>query len=109
MGWIGKLKTAKSVIDTIPNVDKPWNIILFIVNIIFPGRFVLLRNSCLGIGTIIGAAMGKASKKAYLFGILQLLLSVILIGWIWSILWGYFMFDKKAMKKMVKKGVEMAA
>lgn len=61
-----------------------------------------------GIGTIIGAAMGKASKKAYLFGILQLLLSAIIIGWIWSILWGYFMFDKKAMKKVIKKGVDMA-
>ena len=61
-----------------------------------------------GIGTIIGAAMGKASKKAYLFGLLQFLLSIILIGWIWSIMWGYFMYDKKAMKKVIKKGVEMA-
>ena len=61
-----------------------------------------------GIGTIIGAAMGKASKKAYLFGILQFFLSIILIGWIWSIMWGYFMYDKKAMKKVIKKGVEMA-
>ena len=61
-----------------------------------------------GIGTIIGAAMGKANKKAYLFGFLQLILSFILIGWIWSIMWGYFMYDKKAMKKVIKKGVEIA-
>ena len=39
MGWIGKLKTAKTVMDTIPEVEKPWNLILFIVNIIFPGMF----------------------------------------------------------------------
>ena len=69
---------------------------------------LFLSERSLGIGTIIGAAIGKCSNKAYLVGILQLILSVILIGWIWSILWGYFMFDKKAMKKVVQKGVEMA-
>ena len=45
----------------------------------------------------------------YLVGFLQLILSVILVGWIWSILWGYFMWDKKAMKKVVQKGVEIAS
>ena len=37
MGLFGKVKTAKKVMDTIPQVDSPWNIILFIVNIILPG------------------------------------------------------------------------
>ena len=74
----------------------------------FPRYVLLSKFVIVGIGTIIGAAMGKASKKAYLFGFLQFLLSIILIGWIWSIMWGYFMYDKKAMKKVIKKGVEMA-
>ena len=37
MGWYGKLKTAKKVIDTVPDLSSPWNWILGIVNIILPG------------------------------------------------------------------------
>lgn len=37
MGWYGKLKTAKKVIDTVPDLNSPWNWILGIVNIILPG------------------------------------------------------------------------
>lgn len=69
---------------------------------------IVLAELSLGIGTIIGAAIGKCSKKAYLVGVLQLILAVLIIGWLWSILWGYFMFDKKGMKKVIKKGVQMA-
>lgn len=39
MGWISKLRSAKKVMDTVPKVDKPWNLVLFIVNIILPGLF----------------------------------------------------------------------
>ena len=53
--------------------------------------------------------MTKAKGNTYLVGFLQLILSVILVGWIWSILWGYFMWDRKAMKKVVQKGVEIAS
>ena len=90
MGLVQKAKATKSVIETVPQVS------------------IILSEWSLGIGTIIGAAIGKCSKKAYLVGLLQLILSVIIIGWIWSIFWGYFMFDKKAMKKVVQKGVQMA-
>lgn len=53
--------------------------------------------------------MTKANGLTYLFGVLQLILAPILIGWVWSILWGYFMWDEKAMKKVVKKGVEVVS
>ena len=52
--------------------------------------------------------MCKSNGLTYLFGVLQLLLSVILIGWLWSILWGIFMIDRKTMKTAVKKGVEIS-
>lgn len=39
MGLFGKLQSAKKVMDTIPQVKEPWHLILFIVNIILPGRF----------------------------------------------------------------------
>lgn len=53
--------------------------------------------------------MCHSNGLTYLFGFLQLLLSVILIGWIWSILWGVFMIDRRTMKTVVKKGVEVAS
>lgn len=39
MGWISKLHSAKKVMDTVPRVDEPMNLVLFIVNIILPGKF----------------------------------------------------------------------
>ena len=51
----------------------------------------------------MGAIIGKSDWKAYLVGVLQLILSPFIVGYIWAILWGYFMYDKKSMKKVVKK------
>lgn len=54
----------------------------------------------------MGAIIGKSDWKAYLVGVLQLILSPFILGYIWAILWGYFMYDKKSMKKVVKKGAQ---
>ena len=47
-----------------------------------------------GIGTMISACTGKEfNGTALLFGILQLLLTFILVGWIWSIVHGIWLLD----------------
>ena len=42
-----------------------------------------------GVGTIVSAFLGaRFNTVALIFGLLQLLLAVILVGWIWSIVHG---------------------
>ena len=74
--------------DSIVRVVRPWGIILFILNIIFPG-----------VGTIISAffpmCMGRSlNALALLFGVLQLLFCLAIIPWIWSIWHGYQIWKK---------------
>jgi cytochrome bd-type quinol oxidase subunit 1 len=77
---------------------EPWHIICLLLNIFLPGT-----------GTIISAFGWTQDRKgrqthvemsfinfATVFdGVMQLLLSVILIGWIWSILFGYSIYCKR--------------
>ena len=47
-----------------------------------------------GVGTMVSACAGKEfNLTALLFGILQLLLAVLLVGWIWSIVHGIWLLD----------------
>ena len=47
-----------------------------------------------GVGTMISAcAGGDFNGTALLFGLLQLLLTFILVGWIWSIVHGIWLLD----------------
>ncbi|KAL9644629.1 hypothetical protein ABK040_015368 [Willaertia magna] len=70
----------------IPKVEEPWPLLLFIINIFFPG-----------IGTIIAAVMCKKEEKKnfnLICGLLQFFLGCLCIGWIWSIVWGYLIFRR---------------
>lgn len=67
---------------TVPVVDKNWGIALFIVNIFLPG-----------VGTFIAGLKGE-KNTTLVVGVLQFLLAFLLIGWIWSIVWGYFIYKK---------------
>lgn len=44
-----------------------------------------------GIGTIIVGAM-KSDKNAIILGIIQFVLSIIIIGYIWALIWGIMVF-----------------
>ena len=65
--------------QTIPRLDRTPAICLAITNIFLPG-----------IGTIIGAYIGKDGMQfdQVFIGLFQLLLTLFIIGWIWSIHWG---------------------
>ncbi len=72
---------------TVKKVGQPMHIILFIVNILFSG-----------VGTMISACIGSGGfcMTTLLVGLCQFLLTFFLIGWIWSIWWGYLIFLKSS-------------
>ena len=77
-------KTCK---DSIVKVDQPWHIVLFILNIVLSGS-----------GTIVSALMDKKGLNvvALIFGCIQLIFSWAVLPWIWSIIHGYYIFEKGA-------------
>lgn len=69
---------------SVVKVSSPWHIILFILNCILPGW-----------GTMISACMDKKFNTiAFVFGLIQCLLFVTIIPWVWSIIHGYKIFEK---------------
>lgn len=74
-GWFQKQK------DLIPVTSKVIAIILLVLNIFFPG-----------VGTLIMACVGGQFMCEHIIcGVLQILLAFIIIGWVWSIVWGVFL------------------
>ena len=70
----------------IPVLTKGIAIVVLIMNIIIPGSGTLLF-ICLGIN--------KNYTTEYLIvGLLQFVLTILLVGWIWSIIWGIFALQK---------------
>ena len=83
----GEAETAKAVGSckkAVVKVAPPMHIVLFILNIIFPG-----------LGTMISACITpKFNGDALLYGILQWLFCWTVVCWIWSIVHGYWIFEK---------------
>ena len=72
------------ICKTVPRMEnKCCGVILFILNILISGS-----------GTIIGAIMNNCIGLQIIIGIFQFLLFPIIIGWIWSIIWGFQIFEK---------------
>jgi hypothetical protein len=82
--------------DGIQRVKKPYNLVFFIMNIVLAGS-----------GTIASAYFNevqlqgepityerKFSLVTLLIGLLQLTTSWIFIGWVWSIYWGYLIYQR---------------
>ncbi|CAN0219372.1 unnamed protein product [Ectocarpus sp. 12 AP-2014] len=68
--------TRKTFIDP-PVVRKPLAFVLLVVNIFVPG-----------LGTFIAGFLTCTLKSAFT-GVLQLVTAPIVVGWVWSIIWGW--------------------
>jgi hypothetical protein len=67
-------------------IESPYHIHLFITNIFFPG-----------VGTIICAFLAKSERKRKMnlvYGISQFILAPVIIGWVWSIIWGFCIYKR---------------
>ena len=69
-------------------VDEPMHIVCFILNIFIPGS-----------GTIISAFLDPAGLNgtALVFGLLQFFLAWTFVAWLWSILHGWWIYEKSMM------------
>ena len=65
---------------SIVHVNGPAGCVILLLNIFFPGVGTMLSACCGGAGCV---------TEQVFVGILQLLLAATLIGWIWSIWWGF--------------------
>eukprot|EP00300_Choanocystis_sp_HF-7_P017656 c19789_g1_i4.p1 GENE.c19789_g1_i4~~c19789_g1_i4.p1 ORF type:complete len:108 (-),score=16.20 c19789_g1_i4:389-679(-) len=73
-----------SYLSRIPKVSKTMGIFILILNIVLPG-----------VGSMIAGLLGgKKDMGCFWAGLLQLLLAVFIIGWIWSIFWGVKIYTK---------------
>ena len=73
-------------IKDVPKLSKPLAVFCGVINIILPGS-----------GTITAACMtpdDKLSKTQLIIGVLQFFLSLVLIGYVWSIYWSYLIIGK---------------
>ena len=72
---------------SVVKVQEPMHIVCFILNIFLPG-----------VGTIISAFMGSdgLNTSALVFGLLQFFLAWTLVCWIWSIVHGWWIYEKSS-------------
>ena len=71
--------------DAIVKVPEPMHIVCFILNIFVPG--------C---GSVISAFMDKngLNSNAMIFGLIQFFLAWTMVCWIWSIIHGWWIYEK---------------
>ena len=78
-------KQAWALIHKVPTVNKYVGIAVFVFNLVLPG---------FGTGIAACAAEGPVPKLQLAIGLFQFLTTYILVGWIWSIYWGWLIVSK---------------
>ena len=77
-------KAAGMCKEAVMKVDPTLGLVLFILNIVFSG-----------LGTIINAFVGeKFNVTTLIFGILQCCFVWTIVPWIWSIIFGYWIWQR---------------
>ena len=74
------------LVTTVPRMGGVWPYVCFILNIVLPGT-----------GTMICSCVGypeKWSKTQLTIGVIQMLTAVYLVGWGFSIWWGWLMLKR---------------
>ena len=86
--------TPESPVDTgglceksVVKCPEPWPLVFLILNIILPGWGTMMSSYCDKEGL---------NTDALIIGFLQFLTAFIIIGWIWSIVWGVRIWTKSA-------------
>ena len=74
-----------ALVSNVPYVSKPVAFVAAFFNFIFPG---------LGTAIAACAANENVSKTQLLIALFQFLTTFVIIGWIWSIYWGYLLVMK---------------
>ena len=71
--------------SNVPALMNIWAYVCFLLNVILPGT-----------GTMLSACLGDANinKTQLVIGLVQLMTSVYLLGWLISIYWGYLLVKK---------------
>eukprot|EP01135_Chromosphaera_perkinsii_P009732 Nk52_evm2s1865 gene=Nk52_evmTU2s1865 len=70
-------------INYVPRVKEGHALAAFILNVLFPGWGTIVVGVCIG------------DLGVFLTGVFMLLLvPILLIGWVWSIVWGYDLYKR---------------
>ena len=71
--------------EAVVKVPEPLHIVCFVLNIVVPGS-----------GTMISAFFdgNQVNVTALVFGLLQFLLAWTILAWIWSIIHGWWIYEK---------------
>lgn len=72
---------------------KPWHLVCLICNIVIPGTGTIL--SAFGAIHERKGEYGAIAWGTLLDGLLQQALSVLIIGWVWSVLFGIALYRKR--------------
>ena len=74
------------LLTSLPRLNGPWPYICFVLNILLPGTGTMIC-SCLGYP-------GAWSKTQLTIGVCQMLTAVYIVGWIFSIYWGWLILQQ---------------